>query len=101
MLAEVRADLPDEPVTLNVIRQHPFSIQVSREWRFSDWVALVAEAPASFLLSTMREAKRRRSCSYIQLQYWQVVYAENGGDFATVMDGMFKHPQMIHRRECV
>ena len=37
----------------------------------------------------------------IQLDYWQAVYAENGGDFAAVMDVMFEYtPDDLLARNC-
>src|SRR5258707_5537725 len=42
-------------------------------------------------LSTHERGELKTFLFLIQLDYWQAVYAENGGDFAAVMDVMFEH----------
>src|SRR5581483_2735868 len=42
-------------------------------------------------LSTYERGKLRTFLFLIQLDDWQTVYTENGGDFAAVMDVMFEH----------
>src|SRR5690348_7082321 len=49
-----------------------------------------------------RDLSMRRTLLFlIQLNDWQAVYAENGGDFAAVMDVMFEHmPDDPLERNC-
>src|SRR5439155_18654588 len=42
-------------------------------------------------LSTHERGELNTFLFLIQLDYWQAVDAENGGDFAAVMDVMFEH----------
>src|SRR2546425_7187128 len=42
-------------------------------------------------ISTHERGELKTFLFLIQLDYWQAVYAENGGDFAAVMDVMFEH----------
>ena len=42
-------------------------------------------------LSTHERGELKTFLFLIQLDYWQAVYAESGGDFAAVMDVMFDH----------
>src|SRR5256886_14632664 len=42
-------------------------------------------------ISTHERGELNTFLFLIQLDYWQAVYAENGGDFAAVMDVMFEH----------
>ena len=52
-------------------------------------------------ISTHERGELKTFLFLIQLDYWQAVYAENGGDFAAVMDVMFKHmPDDPLERNC-
>src|SRR5207253_1020062 len=42
-------------------------------------------------ISTHERGELKTFLFLIQLDYWQAVDAENGGDFAAVMDVMFEH----------
>src|SRR5260221_12456823 len=42
-------------------------------------------------ISTHEKGELKTFLFLIQLDYWQAVYAENGGDFAAVMDVVFEH----------
>src|SRR5260370_13743110 len=54
-----------------------------RPWSFSDRIMRT--------ISTHERGELKTFLFLIQLDYWQTVYAENGGDFAAVMDVMFEH----------
>ncbi len=54
-----------------------------RPWSFSDRIMRT--------ISTHERGELKTFLFLIQLDYWQAVYAENGGDFAAVMDVMFEH----------
>src|ERR1700676_3422413 len=76
------------------LREHPlppFSVHVSIECRFSDRGAPVAEATASCATSPPRSGELNTFLFLIHLDDWQAVDAENGGDFAAVMDVVFEH----------
>src|SRR5260370_22184791 len=47
--------------------------------------------PHHFTISTHERGELKTFLFLIQLDYWQAVDAENGGDFAAVMDVMFEH----------
>src|SRR5256885_17166985 len=52
-------------------------------------------------ISTHERGELNTFLFLIQLDYWQAVYAENGGDFAAVMDVMFEHmPDDPLERNC-
>ena len=52
-------------------------------------------------ISTHERGELKTFLFLIQLDYWQAVYAENGGDFAAVMDVMFEHmPDDPLERNC-
>ena len=64
-----------------------------RPWSFSDRIMRN--------LSTYERGELKTFLFLIQLDYWQAVYAENGGDFAAVMDVMFEHmPDDPLERNC-
>src|ERR1700686_4225842 len=51
--------------------------------------------------STHERGERKTFLFLNQLDYWQAVYAENGGNFAAVMDVMFEHmPDDPLERDC-
>src|SRR6266699_5017963 len=51
--------------------------------------------------STHERGELKTFLFLIQLDDWQAVYAENGGDFAAVMDVMFEHtPDDLLARNC-
>jgi len=52
---------------------------------------LSLKRPHHFTISTHERGELKTFLFLIQLDYWQAVYAENGGDFAAVMDVMFEH----------
>src|SRR5258708_9670286 len=54
-----------------------------RPWSFSDRIMRNR--------STHERGELKTFLFLIQLDYWQAVDAENGGDFAAVMDVMFEH----------
>ncbi len=54
-----------------------------RPWSFSDRIMGNR--------STHERGERKTFLFLIQLDDWQAVDAENGGDFAAVMDVMFEH----------
>src|SRR5690242_14684987 len=54
-----------------------------RPWSFSDRITRD--------LSTHKRGELKAFLFLIQLDYWQAVYAESGGDFAAMMDVMFEH----------
>src|SRR5260370_16876910 len=47
--------------------------------------------PHHFNMSTHGGGELNTFRLLLQLDYWQAVYAENGGDFAAVMDVVFEH----------
>ena len=52
-------------------------------------------------ISTHERGELNTFLFLIQLDYWQAVYAENGGDFAAVMYVMFEHmPDDPLERNC-
>ena len=64
-----------------------------RPWSFSDRIMRNR--------STHEKGELKTFLFLIQLDYWQAVYAENGGDFAAVMDVMFEHmPDYPLERNC-
>jgi len=64
-----------------------------RPWSFSDRIMRNR--------STHERGELKTFLFLIQLDYWQAVYAENGGDFAAVMDVMFEHtPDDLLARNC-
>src|SRR6266566_6972436 len=62
-------------------------------WSFSDRIMQT--------ISTHERGELKTFLFLIQLEYWQAVDAENGGDFAAVMDVMFEHmPDDPLERNC-
>src|SRR5260370_16501831 len=62
---------------------------------------LSLKRPHHFTISTHERGELNTFLFLIQLDYWQAVYAENGGDFAAVMDVMFEHmPDDPLERNC-
>src|SRR5260370_30662656 len=52
---------------------------------------LSLKRPHHFTISTHERGELKTFLFLIQLDYWPAVDAENGGDFAAVMDVMFEH----------
>jgi hypothetical protein len=71
-------------------RHSRFSVHVNVAYRFSDRAAPVAEAAAPCATNPPMRGETETFPLSIQLDDWQAVDAESGGDFAAVVDVMFE-----------